>query len=296
MTMPFLFHPQSEDGLSFDGTHLTVTLHIEPIQDISKVVLRHEPDNEQFFVEMSQLEDKGRLQTWQARFPINQDRDVTHYVFKVQTTTAQYWLDARGVTNRIPPKEYHFKFNAEHRPADWVQSQVFYQIFPDRFCNGNPGIGVRTGEYAIKDGTVPAVESEWGTPINQDSSMSVQFFNGDIAGVYSKLDYLQELGITTLYLNPVFSSLSNHKYDTTDYFNVDPHIGTNEELAELCQEVHRRGMRIVLDAVFNHTSAEHPWFDKSGRGDGGAFHNTDSKYRDYYFFDGDSQNYEAGMV
>ncbi|GAM55627.1 maltodextrin glucosidase [Vibrio ishigakensis] len=152
---------------------------------------------------------------------------------------------------------------------------------------------MRTGEYAIKDGTVPAVESEWGTPINQDSSMSVQFFNGDIAGVYSKLDYLQELGITTLYLNPVFSSLSNHKYDTTDYFNVDPHIGTNEELAELCQEVHRRGMRIVLDAVFNHTSAEHPWFDKSGRFEGGAFHNTDSKYRDYYFFDGDSQNYEG---
>lgn len=123
MTMPFLFHPQSEDGLSFDGTHLTVTLHIEPIQDISKVVLRHEPDNEQFFVEMSQLEDKGRLQTWQARFPINQDRDVTHYVFKVQTTTAQYWLDARGVTNRIPPKEYHFKFNAEHRPAEWYKAR-----------------------------------------------------------------------------------------------------------------------------------------------------------------------------
>lgn len=293
MKTPFLFHPQSDDGLSFDGTHLTVTLRIQPVQDVTKVVVRHEPDNEQFYVEMSHIADQGRLQLWQARFPINQDRDVTHYVFKVQTSTAQYWLDARGVTNRIPPKEYHFKFNAEHRPADWVQSQVFYQVFPDRFCNGNPDIGVQSGEYAIQDGKVPAIASEWGTPINKDSSMSVQFYNGDIAGIYSKLDYLEALGITTLYLNPVFSSLSNHKYDTTDYFNVDPHLGSNEELAELCQEVHRRGMRVVLDAVFNHTSAEHPWFDKSGRGEEGAYHNLDSKFRDYYFFDGDSQNYEG---
>ncbi|MFA0697506.1 alpha-amylase family glycosyl hydrolase, partial [Vibrio sp. 10N.222.49.C9] len=76
------------------------------------------------------------------------------------------------------------------------------------------------GEYSIKQGTVAAIESEWGSSINNDESMSVQFFNGDIAGIYSKLDYLQDLGVTTLYLNPVFSSLSNHKYDTTDYFNL----------------------------------------------------------------------------
>ncbi|MFA0068766.1 maltodextrin glucosidase [Vibrio breoganii] len=295
MQSPFLFHPQSSDSLTFDGTHLTATLFVEPIDGIQQVVIRHEPDNEQFYIPMSQIKDasKGRLQVWQARFPINEDREVSHYVFKVQTNTAQYWLDARGVSNRIPPKEVHFKYNAQHRPADWVQSQVFYQVFPDRFCNGNPDIGVSSGEYSIKQGTVAAIESEWGTPINNDESMSVQFFNGDIAGIYSKLDYLQDLGVTTLYLNPVFSSLSNHKYDTTDYFNVDPHIGDNEQLAELCQEVHRRGMRIVLDAVFNHTSAEHPWFDRSGKGTDGAYHNLDSKYRDYYFFDGQSQNYEG---
>ncbi|GAD88517.1 maltodextrin glucosidase [Vibrio halioticoli NBRC 102217] len=295
MQSPFLFHPQSGCHLKFDGTHLTATLYVEPFNDVQQIVVRHEPDNEQAYVPMFQIKETllGRLQVWQARFPINEDRDVTHYVFKVQTRTAQYWLDARGVSKRIPAKEYHFKFNARHRPAPWVQSQVFYQVFPDRFCNGNPKIGVESGEYSIKDGTIPTIKSDWGDAIENNDSMSVQFFNGDIVGIHSKLDYLQDLGVTTLYLNPVFSSLSNHKYDTTDYFNVDPHIGNNEELAELCQEVHRRGMRIVLDAVFNHTSAEHPWFDKSGKGECGAYHNLDSKYREYYFFDGQSQNYEA---
>ncbi|WP_390623791.1 maltodextrin glucosidase [Vibrio gallicus] len=101
------------------------------------------------------------------------------------------------------------------------------------------------------------------------------------------------LSLSSSHLNPVFSSLSNHKYDTTDYFNVDPHLGGNQPLADLCQELHRRGMKIVLDAVFNHTSSEHPWFDKSGQHQRGAYHNLESAYRDYYFFDGDSQRYEG---
>lgn len=292
MHTPFLFHPQSSDGLKFDGSHLEVHLHTETMHNVRSVQLRHEPDNEQKYVEMVLLGRFGRLDKWTARFPINQDRNVTHYVFKVQTDSAQYWLDASGVKNRIPAKEVHFKFNALHQPSEWVQSQIFYQIFPDRFCNANANIGVRSGEYAIKDGSIPTVEKSWGEPIGSNNrQMSVEFYNGDIAGIRSKLDYLQQLGVTTLYLNPVFSSLSNHKYDTTDYFNVDPHLGTNQELASLCQELHLRGMKIVLDAVFNHTSVEHPWFDKAGVHKNGAYHNVDSEYRDYYFFEGDSKEY-----
>ncbi|USD64434.1 maltodextrin glucosidase [Vibrio sp. SCSIO 43136] len=291
MNTPFLFHSQASDGLILDKGILTVTLKTEQLDDY-KVQLRHEPDNEEELVDMTLVQREGRLCLWQASFPINPDRDITHYVFKVTGNKQQFWLDDRGVSRRMPGKEYHFKFNAVHRPPAWVKEQVFYQVFPERFCNGDPSISVKDGEYSLKGGTKPVVAKVWGEPVGDHTNTGgCEFYGGDLQGVLDKLDYLQSIGVTTLYLNPIFASLSNHKYDTTDYFNVDPHFGDNALFATLCEQVHQRGMMIVLDAVFNHTSSEHPWFDKSGNTHDGAFHNTNSPYRNYYFFEGDSQNY-----
>lgn len=291
MHLPYLQHVQTPDGFCFNNNVLTVSLNIEDI-DIDKVQVRHEPDNEEYFVAMTRIGKAGRLVTWQASIPINSDRDITHYVFKIIIGKQQYWLDARGTQTRMPSKEYHFKYNAIHQPPAWVSEQVFYQIFPDRFCNGNPDISVKNGEYQIRGGTIDVVEKAWGSEIGSyKKTSSVEFCGGDLQGIKDKLDYLQDLGITSLYLNPIFESNSNHKYDTTDYLNVDRHLGTNEDFANLSKSIHERGLKIVLDAVFNHTSEEHPWFDKNGKGAFGAYHNVDSPYRDYYLFDGDSNNY-----
>ncbi|WP_141504787.1 alpha-glycosidase [Paenibacillus luteus] len=121
-----------------------------------------------------------------------------------------------------------------HTPPAWVKKAVFYQIFPERFANGDSTLD--------PDGT-----EDWGgtpTPHN--------FFGGDLQGIIDHLEYLASLGINAIYLNPVFEGTTNHKYDTQDYFKVDPHFGTNDKLKELVKACHKRGIRVLLDAVFNH--------------------------------------------
>lgn len=291
MNYPFISHVQTIDGLCVEGDTLMVTLKTEDL-DFEQVLIRHEPDNEEYLVEMNKVGKQGRLALWQGQFKNNNDRSLTHYLFKLVLGEHQYWLDARGVQERMPGKEYHFKYNAVYQPPPWVAEQVFYQIFPDRFANGNPRISVKNGEYQVRGGTQDVVAKEWGAPVSDyANNASIEFYGGDLQGIRDKLDYLQDLGVTSLYLNPIFTSNSNHKYDTKDYLSVDPHLGNNQEFAQLTEEIHSRGMKIVLDAVFNHTSEEHPWFDKSGVTESGAYHNLQSPYRDFYLFDGDSQEY-----
>jgi cyclomaltodextrinase / maltogenic alpha-amylase / neopullulanase len=120
---------------------------------------------------------------------------------------------------------------------EWVKDAIFYQIFPDRFAKSE-----RIDRQNLK------LETWESAPTPQG------FKGGDLYGVLEKLDYLQDLGITAIYLNPIFSSASNHRYHTYDYFKVDPLLGGNQALKELLDESHKRGMRIVLDGVFNHAS------------------------------------------
>ncbi len=146
---------------------------------------------------------------------------------------------------------------------EWVKDAVFYAVFPDRFRNGAPGND--------PPGTRP-----WGELPDRDST-----FGGDLWGIIQALDYLQDLGVTALYLTPIFTAPSNHKYDVVDYFNVDPHFGGNEALSALVEELHRRGMRIILDGVFNHCGEGHPFFrDVLARGKA-------SVYWDWFTIHGD---------
>lgn len=127
-------------------------------------------------------------------------------------------------------------------PPAWVKDAVFYQIFPERFANGDPSND--------PEGVLP-----WGgkpTPTN--------FFGGDLQGVLDHLDHLTRLGVNAIYFNPLFEATTNHKYDTKDYLKVDPHFGTNEKLKELVAACHERGIRVLLDAVFNHSGREFPPF------------------------------------
>ncbi|MCK9858438.1 alpha-glycosidase [Paenibacillus sp. ATY16] len=127
-------------------------------------------------------------------------------------------------------------------PPAWVKDAVFYQIFPERFANGDPSLN-------------PELTEAWGgtpTPTN--------FFGGDLQGVLDHLDYLAELGINAVYFTPLFEATTNHKYDTENYMQVDRHFGTNEKLKELVGECHKRGIRVLLDAVFNHAGRTFPPF------------------------------------
>lgn len=119
----------------------------------------------------------------------------------------------------------------------WTQEAVFYQIFPDRFDNANPA-------------NDPPGVTPWNGPVRHGTS--TQYFGGDLAGIRRRLDYLADLGVTALYLNPIFAAQSSHRYDTVDYMRIDPILGTLEEFKALLAEAHRLGIRIILDGVFNH--------------------------------------------
>lgn len=287
MTLPFIFHSQTLDGLSFNEEAITVTLKTESL-DFDRVYVRSEPDNEEYLTEMHPAGTSGELKLWKATFAPNKDRDVTHYVFKLVLGEQQFWLDGRGVQSRIPPKEFHFKLNVNNQPPTWVQEQIFYQIFPDRFAPSKDEKSIR---HAYGEYNPEAIVKSWGEAVGEHQNTGAkEFFGGDLNGVEQKLDYLENLGVTALYFNPIFRSPSNHKYDTTDYFNIDPMFGSNEQFAQLCNKIRSKQMKIVLDAVFNHTSVHHPWFDVKMEGDG-AYGHPASKYRNYYFFDDDSNHY-----
>lgn len=142
---------------------------------------------------------------------------------------------------------------------NWVNDTVWYQIFPDRFCRGEAS---EQGEGIV--------------PWRMGKVKNEERFGGNLKGIYQQLSYLEELGITGIYLNPIKKAQSNHKYDTTSYTEIDPHFGTNEDFTKLVQEAHRRGIRVMVDAVFNHSGVKFaPWLDVLEK-------KQESKYADWF--------------
>ena len=173
-------------------------------------------------------------------------------------------------------------------PAE-LKGGVLYQIFPDRFCEGVPGKPLPFADRVYR-------ENKRGEPYfwpnENGGQLNMDYFGGDFAGIKQKLPYLADLGVTWLYLNPIFEAHANHRYNTADYLKADPLLGTNEDFADLCAEAKRQGIRIILDGVFSHTGSDSVYFNKEGRyGWGGAYHDPQSPYRSWYDF---SPNYPCG--
>ena len=164
-----------------------------------------------------------------------------------------------------------------------------YHIFVDRFASSGKH-NVRAGGIAAHDWYCGDIQhaSVRGGELKND-----QFFGGDLDGITDKLDYLASLGVTVIYLSPIFDSPSNHKYDTADYMRIDPAFGDDESFSRLCREAEARGISILLDGVFNHTGADSRYFDIYSRYGGGAYKNPDSPYRSWYNFGATDDEYEC---
>ena len=163
-----------------------------------------------------------------------------------------------------------------------LYGRVMYQIFPDRFY--------RVGQCDLQEKLTPFIfhenveELPFYEPNHEGQILNNDFFGGNLSGIRARLDYLYELGVRVLYLNPIFMAFSNHRYDTADYMRIDPMLGTCEDFNRLCEEAHNLGMRVVLDGVFSHTGSDSLYFDKKNRFGNGAYHNANSPYRAWYQF------------
>ena len=213
----------------------------------------------------------------------------------------------------FPDEAHAFRIIPGFHTPDWARGAVQYQIFTDRFCNGDARNDVRPAEY-VYAGEAVQHASGWDAPPRIGDFRC--FYGGDLQGVEQKLDYLQGLGVEVLYFNPLFVSPSSHKYDTQDYDHIDPHFAplakdgdyavrstaaenlaaADAYFARLCQSLHSRGMKLILDGVFNHCGSFHRWMDREGLYRDalrpGAFGNADSPYRGYFNFQG-AEDYEA---
>ena len=173
----------------------------------------------------------------------------------------------------------------------WPVGGVMYQIFPDRFnFSGEEKELARTDFTRNKDWySLPVWQpNEFGEITNSD------FFMGDLKGITQKLDYLESLGVSCIYLNPIVEAYSNHRYDTGDYSHIDPILGTEDDFRELCEKAKARGIHVINDGVFSHTGSDSVYFNRSGRyGDGGAYRDPDSPYISWYKFYEWPDNYHS---
>ncbi|MBR7186294.1 MAG: glycoside hydrolase family 13 protein [Clostridia bacterium] len=180
-------------------------------------------------------------------------------------------------------------FDEAFTTPEWFKGGVMYQIFPDRFA--------KEGDYPIAPHKI--LRSDWGgqptfRPNQFGKVLNNDFFGGNLNGICSKLEYLAELSVSTIYLNPIFEAYSNHRYDTGDYMKIDALLGTEEDFSALCKEGAKKGIRIVLDGVFNHTGEDSRYFNKYGRYESlGAYQSKNSPYSNWYTFRSFPDSYES---
>jgi len=182
-------------------------------------------------------------------------------------------------------------YKKDFSTPDWAKGAVMYQIFVDRFARGSKPVPVRDDAVMIEDwyGGIPEYAEKVGDPLKNNT-----FFGGDLWGVAEKLDYLEALGINVIYLCPVFKAYSNHKYDTGDYETVDEMFGGDEAFDNLVKQAKKRGMKIILDGVFNHTGDDSKYFNRYGKYNNlGAYQSQESEYFDWYGFEEYPDKYEA---
>ena len=223
------------------------------------------------------------------------------YKFYLIIDEQEYYYTAYGLYNYEVPDMLSFTLFADADYSSWTPETVFYQIFPDRFNK------VGEGEFDDKDYSLKVGDKtyhikrklcKWDEPIvtKQFDERIIQFYGGNFNGIKAKIPYMKELGINAIYLTPIFKARSNHRYDIEDYTKPDPLLGTEEELVSLIEELHKNDIKIIFDAVLNHTGVHHPWFDMfDEHKKDGAFVKKDSQYKDFYYFHKHPDNYESWM-
>lgn len=230
--------------------------------------------------------ETDEYETYETSFKVD-DTGLYWYHFEIDTDGGRLCVRRDADTNKAvisddPSDWQQTVYKRIYEEPSWIYGGVYYHIFVDRFFHAGPNVcseGKRlrddwggTPEYLPRDGRI----------LNND------FFGGNLQGIREKLPYLNDLGVTCLYLSPIFEAYSSHKYDTGDYMKIDPMFGTEKDFSELCDSATRLGMRVICDGVFAHTGDDSLYFDKySHYGGHGAWTDPDSEYRDWYCFNSD---------
>ena len=298
--MRILFDSQKEEyktpfGCVTKTQPMTLCVHIPVTVEATKVELVLEKENGENYVNhYFQIKATENLyQQWQCSCSIF-DPGLYFYYFRITGKTGTFRLFKQGnATNMEAGDKWQLSCIPEKDfVPQWAKGAVIYQVFPDRFHKaGQCDLTGKLTPYTLHerwDEEVQWQPNEKGQVLNND------FFGGNFRGITEKMDYIASLGVTILYLNPIGKAFSNHRYDTGDYKTPDPMLGTAQDFQEMCDAAHKRGIRVVLDGVYNHTGADSLYFDKYGHfGGNGAYNSKNSPYYPWYNFKSHPDKYEC---
>ncbi len=227
---------------------------------------------------------EGPYEIWQAEFSIPQE-GLYFYYYYIDTPSGGFRLFKQGDDTNM---EAGALWQVSCVPADfhtpqWARGATIYQVFPDRFRkSGDCDLTGKLTPYTVH--SCWNEEVDW-RPTEDDLVLNNDFFGGNFRGIIEKLDYIADLGVNLLYLNPISKSFSSHRYDTGDYKTPDPMLGTEADFAELCRQAHTRGIRVILDGVYSHTGSNSPYFNRERQFDSvGAYNSQESPYYSWYTF------------
>lgn len=274
------------------GTEVSLRLNIDLSYSLRSVFLRLWKNDREERVIMQQIGQQGKYKTFECRIQAPLQPGLMWYYFILEGEETFYYgngLGNWGGVGRItrePPESYQITVHQkEFHTPEWFKDAILYQIFVDRFYNGN-----EEGRVAVKRND-DVLHTNWSDQPNFHADAksgkysSNDFFGGNLKGIIKKLPYLKELGINTMYLNPIFDATSNHKYDVGDYKKIDAMFGDNEIFQELCKSAKEMGISILLDGVFSHTGSDSVYFNKLGNYSSvGAFQSPASLYYSWYRF------------
>lgn len=291
-------------GAVTEGTSVTLSLAVSECGIPWLVQLMIKEDNGEWqYIDMAYTFDVNGSSIYTATAKMPSTPALMWYAFKIVNETGKdiYYgnntqnLGGKGeIYSQMPEHCFQITvYSSEYKTPDWFKEGVAYQIFPDRFYNGNEDgsfLGNRNDIIKRNWDDLPFYKAEqFGGEYKSND-----FFGGNLLGIIKKLPYLKDLGISVIYLNPIFKAYSNHKYDTGSYQEIDPMFGDEETFSRLCQEAKKLGIRIILDGVFNHTGSDSMYFNKKGTYDSiGAYQSQDSPYYTWFRFYDWPQKYEA---
>lgn len=262
--------------------HIHIPRTVVPTQ--VTCLLKYDSGQEAQNIPLYLEEHKGPYEIFAGSFSIPQP-GLYFYYFYIDTPSGGFRLFKEGDDTNMEagdlwqlscvPQDFH--------TPDWAKGATIYQIFPDRFCkSGNCDLTGKLEPYTVHKSWYEEVD--W-KPTPEGVVLNNDFYGGNFKGITEKLDYLQSLGVTLIYLNPISKSFSTHRYDTGDYKVPDPMLGTEADFRELCYQAHARGLRIILDGVYSHTGSNSPYFNREGAFDSvGAYNSKESPYYSWYTF------------
>ena len=298
-------------GAAQTGTKVSLAIEIsDPAPEAVRLMLWHGDDPEIHYLDMKE-EGEGR---YAASFSLPDEGCLVWYAFEIETeredSRAVFYygnnaedLGGEGRKYVDDPHRYQITVYKAAEVPEWYKNGIVYQIFPDRFFrDGGWHERTEAANKRVNDRRSDMkriIQEDWTRAafyVRDETGKVVEWpmMGGSLKGIEEKLDYLRSLGVTCIYLNPVFEASSNHRYDTGDYMHIDGALGTDADFEELAAAAKEKGMRIILDGVFSHTGADSIYFDKAGnysemRPDeenaAGAWGNEDSPYRKWFKFD-----------